>query len=69
MPTQKHVEPMDYGEIVPGVTCPECGGELVHSSNGAFCEDCTSYVPVVGSAVIVKDDESDDDWTDEEDVS
>lgn len=60
-------EQLEYGSIVPGVRCPECGNELVHTSNGAFCEWCTSYVPIVGSAVHVTDDVDDEsDWTDDE---
>lgn len=63
----QHVEPIEYGEVLPGVTCPECGGELVHTSNGAFCDDCMSYVPVVGNAIHVNEDEDDEsDWDDEE---
>lgn len=60
-------EQLEYGSVVPGVTCPSCGGELVHTSNGAFCEWCSSYVPIVGSAVHVNEDEDDEpDWTDDE---
>jgi hypothetical protein len=63
----QHEEELEYGDIVPGVTCPSCGGELVHSSNGAFCDECQAYVPIVGSAVHVEDDTDDDsDWTEEE---
>jgi hypothetical protein len=57
---------LEYGEVVPGITCPSCGGELVHTSVGAFCDECRSYVPIVGSAVIVNDDDETDDWTDDE---
>jgi hypothetical protein len=58
---------LEYGDEVPGVTCPECGGELVHTSNGALCDWCRAYVPIVGSVAHVNDDEDDDsDWTDEE---
>lgn len=61
------VDELDYGDVVPGVTCPECGGELVYTSNGAFCDWCESYVPVVGSAVVIDEVENDDDeWTDED---
>jgi uncharacterized Zn finger protein (UPF0148 family) len=59
-PTNQHVELLEYGDIVPGITCPECGGELVHTSNGAFCDECRLYVPVTGSAVVIGD------WTDED---
>lgn len=63
-------EALEYGAIVPGVTCPQCGGELLHTSNGALCESCTSYVPVVGTAVVLDvEAEDDSDWTDDEDVS
>lgn len=59
---------LEYGAIVPGVTCPACGSELVHTSNGAFCEWDTAYVPIVDSAVLVHDDEDDPDWIDDEDA-
>jgi hypothetical protein len=52
------LELIEYGTIVPGVTCPACGGELVAASNGAFCEECLSYVPIVGNAVVL--DEADE---------
>lgn len=63
----QHVEELEYGDVVPGVICPSCGGELVHTSYGAFCDECRSYVPIVGSAVhVVEDDEDDEtDWDDE----
>lgn len=63
----QHVEESEYGTVVPAVTCPDCGGELLHTSNGAFCDSCESFVPVVGSTVVVIEDDSD--WTDDEDVS
>ena len=60
------VEELAYGDVVPGITCPSCGGELVHTSYGAFCDECRSYVPIVGSAVHVDDDTDDEtDWDDE----
>lgn len=63
----QNAEQLEYGDIVPGVRCPDCGNELVHTSNGALCDWCSSYVPVVGSAVHVTEDEDDDsDWTDDE---
>ena len=65
---QQPLEELEYGETVPGVTCPSCGGELVHTSSGALCDECRAYVPIVGSAVHVDDeDDSDDesDWDDE----
>lgn len=66
MPEQT-LEELEYGDTVPGITCPSCGGELVHTSNGAFCDECASYVPIVGSAVHVNDDEDDaSDWIDED---
>lgn len=59
-------EELEYGDTVPGVTCPSCGGELVHTSSGALCDECRSYVPIVGSAVHVSDDEDDEsEWDDE----
>jgi hypothetical protein len=64
------VDDLAYGDTVPGVTCPECGGELVHTSNGAFCDWDSSFVPVVGSAVVVSDEEDDEsEWDDDEDAS
>ncbi len=58
---------LEYGDIVPGLTCPSCGSELVYTSNGAFCDWDSSYVPVVGGAVIFLDDEDDEsDWTDDD---
>ncbi len=53
-----------YGDEIPNVTCPACGGGLLLTSNGGFCDWDSSYVPVVGSAVVI--DESD--WVDDEDV-
>lgn len=62
-----HLEDLEYGETVPGVTCPECGCELVCTSNGAFCEWDSSYVPLVDNRVVVVEDEQDDesDWDDD----
>lgn len=63
----QQTEQLEYGDSVPGVTCPECGGELVHTSNGAFCEWCMAYVPIVNSAVLVdNDDEDDSEWNDDD---
>lgn len=64
------VDDLAYGDVVPGVTCPECGGELVHTSNGAFCDWDQSYVPIVGAAVVVEDDDDLDEseWTDTDDA-
>jgi hypothetical protein len=63
----RRVEPIEYGETLPGITCPECGGELVLTSNGAFCDECSALVPVVGNAVHVNDDADDEsDWIEEE---
>jgi hypothetical protein len=60
-------DPLEYGAIVPGITCPECGGELLYTSIGALCEPCSSYVPVVGTAVILDVEAGDDsDWTDDD---
>jgi hypothetical protein len=62
----QHVEELEYGDTVPGVVCPSCGGELVHTSYGALCDECRSYVPIVGNAVHVVEDDEDDDWDDDE---
>lgn len=63
----QHEEELEYGETVPGIVCPSCRGELVHTSVGAFCDECRSYVPIVGSAVHVDEDADDDsDWIDDE---
>lgn len=62
------VDELAYGDAVPGVTCPQCGGELVSTSNGAFCDWDSSYVPIVNAAVLVEEDEDDEsEWTDEDD--
>lgn len=69
IPSQRlqQTDRLEYGETVPGVTCPECGGELVHTSIGARCEWDQIYVPVSGSIVIVDDVDTDDsEWTDDD---
>lgn len=64
----RHVEPIEYGEVLPGIVCPDCGGELLYTSNGAFCDECLALVPVVGNAVHVNEETDDEsDWTDEDD--
>lgn len=57
---------LEYGDIVPGVCCPDCGNELVATSNGALCEWCEGYVPVVGSVVTVHEDDDDEEWNDDD---
>lgn len=51
----------DYGARVPGVECPECRGELVTTEHGAFCDWCASYVPVIGTPVVLDDGDDQDD--------
>lgn len=48
-------EYLEYGETVPGVVCPECGGELVHTSVGAYCDWDSRWVPIIGKAIVVDD--------------
>lgn len=47
------VDELEYGAIVPGVVCPRCGGELVHTSVGAYCDWDSRYVPIIGMAVVI----------------
>jgi hypothetical protein len=57
---------LDYGEPIPGVLCPACGGELVRTHSGAYCDWCSALVPVVGEVVVIEHDEDqDEDWNDE----
>jgi hypothetical protein len=61
----QQTDQLEYGEVVPGVTCPECGGELVHTSIGARCDWDQIYVPIIGTAVLIDEDEPDDsEWND-----
>jgi hypothetical protein len=61
----QQTDQLEYGETVPGVTCPECGGELVHTSIGARCDWDQIYVPIIGTAVLIDEDEPDDsEWND-----
>lgn len=61
-----NVDELEYGETVPGVVCPSCGGELVHTSSGAFCDWCSAYVPIVSAAIVI--DDEDREWIDDDDA-
>lgn len=66
----QQVDQLEYGDVVPGVTCPECGGDLVHTSIGARCDWDQIYVPIVGSAVLVNNEDEPDqtDWESDDDA-
>lgn len=63
------LDELDYGERIPGVLCPQCGGELVRTHSGAYCDWCSALVPVIGDVVVfdsADDDEPDDNaWEDD----
>lgn len=61
------LDELDYGEPIPGVSCPECGGELVHTHSGAFCDWCSALVPVIGTVVHLDDEDDEDGDQDDED--
>jgi uncharacterized Zn finger protein (UPF0148 family) len=44
-----HPDETEYGEEIKGLSCPECGGALVHARGNAYCDHCAAYVPVVGA--------------------
>jgi len=60
------LEEFEYGETIPGVSCPACGGGLVHTASGAYCDWCCAYVAVVGELLIVDEDRDDEDEGDDE---
>jgi len=55
---------LDYGEIVPGVLCPDCACELMNLSAGAWCDWCGAYVPIVDGCVQFSDRETPEDSED-----
>lgn len=62
------IDELEWGAEVPGVVCPKCGGQLINTSVGAFCDWDLVYVPILTSAVYA--DEEDDEhleWTDDDD--
>ena len=69
-PLDISVDELDFGDTIPGVTCPDDGAELVYTSSGGFCDWCEKFVPIVGAVLIVTDEPDGPDWTDdEEDVT